>query len=69
MSDYSDRLRSIGLVHSRPAVREYRRRDGRRVKEVTDDAGNLTRFHNTGDTERVDVDLRPQTVHVLSEGQ
>ena len=33
-----------------------------RVKETIDDAGNMTRLHNTGDTERQDVEIRPQTV-------
>lgn len=62
MSDYRDKLLSIGFMHNRQTVREYRRNDGVRVKEETDDAGNITRHHNTGDTERVDVQIRPSTV-------
>lgn len=59
---FKEKIRSIGVISRRPARKEYRRDDGVRVKEVTDDAGNLTRHHNTGDTERVDVEIRPQTV-------
>jgi hypothetical protein len=62
MSSYRDKLLSIGFVRSSQAVREYRRDDGVRVKEIEDDAGNITRHHNTGDTERVDVQIRPSTV-------
>jgi len=71
VSAYRDKLLSVGFVTSAPARREYRRGDGVRVKETTDEAGNVTRVHNTGDTERQDVELRPKTVtladgHVLT---
>ena len=60
---FREKIASIGFVRGRPSPRkEYRRGDGVRVKEVTDEHGNLTRSHNTGDTERVDVEIRPQTV-------
>lgn len=62
MNAYRDKLLTIGFMHRRQAVREYRRGDGVRVKEETDDAGNITTRHNTGDTERVDVQIQPQTV-------
>lgn len=62
MSSYRDKLLSIGFVHNKQTVKEYRREDGIRVKEETDDAGNITRRHNTGDTERVDVQIQPSTV-------
>lgn len=68
MGEYRDKLLSVGVITSRARPREYRRGDGVRVKEITDDAGNLTRYHNTGDTERVDVDIRPATVIYPVEG-
>ena len=45
-----------------PRPREFRDDEGVRIKEVTDEANNITTFHNTGDTERVDVMIRPETV-------
>lgn len=62
MSSYRDKLLSVGFVRNKQTVREYRREDGIRVKEEHDDAGNITRRHNTGDTERVDVQILPSTV-------
>jgi hypothetical protein len=62
MSNYRNKLLTIGFIHNQQNVREYRRKDGIRVKEEKDDAGNITRRHNTGDTERVDVQIHPSTV-------
>jgi hypothetical protein len=59
---FREKIRSVGVISGHPRPREFRRDDGVRVKEVTDEAGNLTRLHNTGDTERQDVEIRPQTV-------
>lgn len=61
MGEFRDKLLTVGVVTGRPRPREYRRGDGVRVKETTDDAGNVTRLHNTGDTERQDVEIRPKT--------
>lgn len=68
MSEFREKLLSVGFIEGRKRPREYRGDDGVRVKEVTDDAGNLTRLHNTGDTERQDVELRPKTV-TLADGR
>ena len=59
---FREKIRTIGQVSGHPRPREFRRDDGVRVKETTDEHGNLTRLHNTGDTERQDVEIRPQTV-------
>jgi hypothetical protein len=64
MGEYKDKLSSISFVPGHKANREYRRTDGIRVKEQLDDAGNITRYHNTGDTERVDVQINASTVVV-----
>jgi hypothetical protein len=63
------RMRSIGVVSGNPRPREFRNDEGQRVKETTDEHGNLTRQVNTGDTERQDVEIRPQTVTMLTGGQ
>lgn len=62
MSEFRDKLLSVGFISGHPRPREYRRDDGVRVKETIDEHGNMTRLHNTGDTERQDVEIRPQTV-------
>jgi hypothetical protein len=62
MSEFRDKLLSIGFISGNPRPKEYRRDDGVRVKETVDEHGNMTRLHNTGDTERQDVEIRPQTV-------
>ena len=59
---FRDKIRTIGIISGHPRPKEFRRDDGIRVKETTDEHGNLTRLHNTGDTERQDVEIRPQTV-------
>ena len=61
MGEYRDRLLTVGVISGKTRPREYRRGDGVRVKETTDEAGNVTRLHNTGDTERQDVEIRPKT--------
>ena len=66
MSEYRDKLLSIGIVTGRAAPREYK--DGNvRVKEITDEHGHTTTYRNTGDTEQVGVEIRPQTV-TLADG-
>ena len=62
MSAYRDKLLSIGVISGSPRPREFRNDDGQRVKESTDEHGNMTRLTNVGDTERQDVEIRPQTV-------
>lgn len=61
---YRDRLLSIGVISRRSGdrIRESRRDDGIRVKATTDEAGNTVTEHATKD-DRVDVALRPQTIH------
>ena len=59
---FREKIRTIGVISGHPRPREFRNDDGQRVKETTDEHGNLTRLHNTGDTERQDVEIRPQTV-------
>jgi hypothetical protein len=61
-AEFREKIRSIGVISGHPRPREFRRDDGKRVKETTDEHGNLTRLHNTGDTERQDVEIRPQTI-------
>jgi len=59
-----DKMRSIGVLgHGRTKnrVREYRRPDGIRVKETTDENNATVTEHATKD-DRVDVMIRPQTV-------
>ena len=68
-AEWLARMRSVGQVSRSPRPREFRRDDGIRVKETTDEHGNVTRLHNTGDTERQDVEIRPQTVTMLTGGQ
>ena len=65
---FRDKIRTIGIISRNPRPREYRRDDGTRVKEVTDEHGNLTTYSNTGDTENVGVDIRPATVVYPVEG-
>jgi hypothetical protein len=66
MSEFRDKLLSIGVIGGRSRPREYR--DGNTaVKEVTDEAGNVTTYRNTGDTEQVGVEIRPKTV-TLADG-
>lgn len=51
---------------TRTRVREGRAHpeSGKPFKAVTDEASNTQTFHNTGDTERVDVLMRPETVYM-----
>jgi len=69
MSEYRDRLLSIGVISGRGRLRtrEYRD-DGVTVKEVTDEHGHVTTYRNTGDTEQVGVEIRPKTV-TLADGR
>ena len=61
---FKEKIRSIQFAKKmgNPRPKEYRRDDGVRVKETIDDAGNMTRLHNTGDTERQDVEIRPAAI-------
>jgi len=68
MSEFRDKLLTVGVISRRSGdrVREGRRADGVRVKATTDEAGNTVTEHNVpGD--RVDVLIRPDTVHVQLE--
>ena len=57
--EWRARMLSIGMMRSRPAVREYR--DGAvKVKEVTDEAGNVLTWRS--DKEAAGVEIRPKTV-------
>ena len=65
MTEFAEKIRSIGLVTSRPRPREYR--DGAvPVKEVTDEHGNVLTYR--GDKEAPGVDIRPETV-TLADGR
>ena len=66
-SEFREKLLSVGVITGRPAPREYRD-GGVRVKEVTDEHGNVTTYRNTGDTEQVGVEIRPKTV-TLADGR
>ena len=61
-----EKLRSIGYLgrgQTRDKVREYRDpTDGHRIKETTDQANNTVTEHSNKE-DRVDVMLRPKTVH------
>lgn len=65
-----EKMRSIGVIskRTRPAVREGRRGDGVRFKAVTDELGNTTTEHNVKH-DRVDVHIRPETLHIKARGQ
>lgn len=63
--EWRARMKSIGMMRSRPAPREYR--DGAvRVKEVTDEAGNILTYR--GDKEAAGVEIRPRTI-TLADGR
>jgi hypothetical protein len=47
-------------------VRDFRRDDGVRCKATTDQLGNTVTLHNTGDTERQDVNIQAPTIHVTA---
>ncbi len=59
-AEWRERIRSVGFVSRAASVREYRTGDGL-VKELTDEAGNVTTFSNTGGAERVGVEIRPRS--------
>jgi hypothetical protein len=61
VSEFSEKARSIGVIGSRSGstVNEGRDGQGRRFKATTDELGNtVTERHG----DRVDVQIRPQTV-------
>jgi len=63
VSEYTDKLKSIGTISRRSGdrVQEGRRPDGIRVKATTDEAGNTVTEHATKD-DRQDVTIRPQPI-------
>ena len=61
---WREKMLSIGVIGTRSGVREYRD-EGTRVKEITDEAGNITTYRNTGDSEQVGVEIRPKTVTLM----
>ena len=63
MSDFADKVRSLGVIskRSRPTVVEGRRADGVRTKATTDEAGNTVTEHASKD-DRVDVTVVPEKV-------
>ncbi len=67
MSEYRDKLLTIGVVRPAVKVREYRD-DGEHVRQVTDEHGNITTSRFSAGTERVGVEIRPQTV-TLADGR
>jgi len=58
-----EKLRSIGVIsrQSRSVVKEGKREDGVRIKETTDELGNVVTEHATKD-DRQDVLIRPKTI-------
>lgn len=63
-----EKLRSIGVISKRTGatVVEGRRPDGVRIKATTDELGNTVTEHAVrGD--RVDVLVRPETVHLQAQ--
>ena len=64
---FREKIRTIGVICGHPRPKEFRRDDGVRVKEVTDEHGNLTTYSNTGDSESVGVEIRPQAIVQQSE--
>lgn len=61
-----EKMRSIGFLskgRTRDKTREFRRDDGVRVKETTDELGTVVTEHNTKD-DRVDVNIHPDPVKV-----
>jgi len=67
MSEFADKIRSIGVISRRsgPVVREGRRADGVRVKATTDELGNTVTEHAQGD--RQDVHIRAPHVRYSGE--
>lgn len=63
-----DKMRSLAVIgrRTRPVVREGRREDGVRFKATTDELNNTVTEHATRD-DRVDVLVRPQTIHATLE--
>ena len=65
--EWRARMLSIGMMRSRPAVREYR--DGAvKVKEVTDEAGNVLTYRGDHPDGAAGVEIRPKTV-TLADGR
>ena len=63
-AEFRARMRSIGYLghgRTRNRIREYKRDDGIRVKETTDEFGNTVTQHATKD-DRQDVMIRPKVV-------
>ena len=59
MSEFRDKLLTVGVITGKPQPREYR--DGNvPVKEVTDEHGNILTYR--GDKDAAGVEIRPKTV-------
>lgn len=59
MSEFSDKIRTLGIIGSRPPrVTEGRDQQGRRYRATTDDLGNVTTEYD----DRQDVTIRAATV-------
>ena len=67
MSEFRDKLLSIGVVTSRRRSREYR--DGNvAVKEVTDEHGHVLTYRGDNPDGAPGVEIRPKTV-TLADGR
>lgn len=66
MSEFADKVRSLGVIGSRSRSRvEYGRDEqGQRTKAVTDELNNTTTEHQDG---RVDVHIRAPHIRLKSE--
>jgi len=67
LSEFRDKLLSIGFVGSRPGTREYRD-EGVRVKEVTDEHGHVLTYRGDQPDGAYGVEFRPKTL-TLADGR
>lgn len=63
---FRDKLLTIGVITAKGRPREYRDGDGVRVKEVTDEAGNVLTYR--ADKDAAGVEIRPKTI-TLADGR
>ena len=66
MSEFRDKLLSIGVISRGVRTREYRD-DGVRVKEVTDEHGHVLTYRGDHPDGAPGVEIRPKTV-TLADG-
>jgi hypothetical protein len=59
LSAYRDKLLSIGVISGKSRPREYRD-GGERVKQVTDEHGNVLTWRGSNDAPGVEI--RPKTI-------